>query len=136
MKNKARRLWFVTELFYPEENATAYILTKIANYFTKNYEVNVICGPTSYDRSTSRLSCESELNKKIKVFRSNSVKLDKNILVYRILRLLIISFQLLFNFIKKVKKNESVFVVTNPAPLFLFISFFNSIQISLNILRF
>ena len=46
-----KKLWIVTELFYPEETSTAFILTKIANALSDKFDVNVICGPESYGRA-------------------------------------------------------------------------------------
>jgi len=44
-----RKIWIVTELFYPEETAVAYIFTRIADHLSEKYDVRVICGPAFYD---------------------------------------------------------------------------------------
>jgi hypothetical protein len=36
------KLWIVTEVFYPDQTSTAYIMSKIANKMTEKYEVHVI----------------------------------------------------------------------------------------------
>ena len=46
-----KKIWIVTELFYPEETAVAYIFTRIANYLSSSYNVSVICGPEFYDNN-------------------------------------------------------------------------------------
>ena len=46
-----KKIWIVTELFYPEETSVAYIFTRIANFLSKSYKVCVICGPKYYDHS-------------------------------------------------------------------------------------
>ena len=43
-----KKIWIVTELFYPEETAVAFIFTRIANYLSQSYKVCVICGPEYY----------------------------------------------------------------------------------------
>ena len=40
-----RKLWIVTEVFYPDETATSYILTRIAEHLNACFDVHVICGP-------------------------------------------------------------------------------------------
>ena len=44
------KLWIVSELFYPEETSTSYLLTKIANAMSNKYDVNVICCNGKYDK--------------------------------------------------------------------------------------
>lgn len=49
-----KKLWIFTELYYPEETSTAFILTKIANKLATKYDVvNVVClSPTPTHNST------------------------------------------------------------------------------------
>lgn len=117
-----RRIWIITELFYPEEDATAFIFTKIANYFSTDFDVNVICGPDSYDGSNKKITTESKLNANISLFRSNSIKLNKNNLYQRTLRFFLLSFQLANTLRKNAKKGDTVLIATNPAPLLILIS--------------
>ena len=63
-----KRLWIVTELFYPEETATAYISTKIANHLVGDMEVNVICGPSSHEGSERSID-GSVLDDRVRVHR-------------------------------------------------------------------
>lgn len=44
-----RKLWIVTEVFYPDETATSYILTRIAEHLNACFDVHVICGPLDGD---------------------------------------------------------------------------------------
>src|SRR4051812_1720521 len=41
---KNRRLWVVTELYYPEETSTGYYLTRIAEGLAEDRDVKVLCG--------------------------------------------------------------------------------------------
>ena len=74
-----KRLWIVSEFFYPDETATAYILTNIANALSEKYEVHVICGPKS-----SRIASVSHLKESIKIHRVRSFNLSKDKLFTRI----------------------------------------------------
>ena len=78
-KNK---IWIVTELFYPDETSTAFILTKIANALSESHDVNVICGPSSYSGdSLSVTSSGNYLDSRVVVHRVSDTKLDKNRLI-------------------------------------------------------
>ena len=116
-----RRLWIVSELFYPEETSTAYILTEIANTLSKKYEVNVITGPEVYEKDKIT-TAESILESSIKIFRTNPISADKNKIAGKIARFVLISHSLYKMAKKKIKRDDTVLIVTNPAPLVLLMS--------------
>lgn len=116
------KLWIVSELFYPEETSTSYILTKIANKLCDKYDVNVICGPVVYDVDKPPSRSSLLINNSIKIYRTGSLKLNKNILLLRLVRFGILSLQLSFSIAKRVGRKDKVLIVTNPAPLLLFAS--------------
>lgn len=116
-----KRLFILTEVFYPEETATAHILTKIANYLADKVEVNVICGPISYEDS-DRLERKSGLNERVKVMRVSDTKLNKNKILSRILRFCILTYRLTRSLMKNLQNGDEMLVVTNPAPLLLAVS--------------
>ena len=119
VSNNRKKLWIVTELFYPEETSTSYILTKIANKLCEKYEVHVICGPSSYEKTVIESSSDNRLNKDVNVHRVSNVKLDKNNLFLRIIRFFLLSLQLSHLLARNVKKEDKVLIVTNPAPLLI-----------------
>ena len=120
------KLWIVSEVFYPEEVATAFYLTEIANKLSESRDVQVITGPKSYQESN--IQSNKELSPNIIIHRIEVYfRLSKNKTIQRILRFILISFQLAFKLYKLSKKNEEILVVTNPAPIIIFtslISFF------------
>lgn len=115
-----KNLWIATELFYPEETSTSFILTKIANKLSEKYNVKVVCGDPVYD--TQKKSENFTLNSKVFVHRIKGFGGNKNSLIRRSLRFVFLSLSIFFFLWGKVKKGEKVFIVTNPAPLILFIS--------------
>lgn len=121
-----QKLWIATELFYPEETSTSFILTKIANKLSGKYSVKVICGEPIYDKQ--RKSGSFTLDRNIFVHRIKGVKSDKNSLISRSFRYFFLSFAIFFYLLKNVKKGEKVFIVTNPAPLILLISLLKSLK--------
>ena len=111
-----KKIWIISELFYPNDSATAYILTEIAKKFTQQYEVNVICADTNYEHDINRVS---DINNKdipkINIFRVNVPELNKNNLAKRLLRVITVSRKLYRIAKEKVQNDDLVFAVTNPA---------------------
>lgn len=108
--------WIVSELFYPDEVSTANILTEIAlKRVKRDKKVNVICGPFGYEKSY--FIQKKDLNTGIKIFRVNLIGLNKNKLLQRFLRLILLTFKMSWLILFKVKKNDNVFITTNPAVL-------------------
>lgn len=132
MAEKKDKLWIYSELFYPEETSTSFIMTKIANKLVDKYEVEVISGFPTYDKNqTTDLL---HLDSRIKLTRLKSYAGNKDQILSRILKLLALSFQFFFHLIFKVKSGEKIFTVTNPAPFLVFASFikkFKNIEITL-----
>ena len=118
-----KRLWIVSEFFYPDETATAYILTNIANALSEKYEVHVICGPKS-----SRIASVSHLKETIKIHRVRSFNLSKDKLFTRSIRLLLITISFAGILLFKSKRKDKVLVVTNPAPFLVIASFIKKIK--------
>lgn len=116
-----KRLWIVSELFYPEETSTAYILTEIANTLAKKYEVNVITGPEVYEKGKVS-AIDSTLDSSVKIFRTNPISADKNTVAGKIARFVIVSHSLYKMAKKMIKRDDIVLIVTNPAPLVLLMS--------------
>lgn len=125
-----KKLWIVTELFYPEETSTAFILTKIANALSDKFDVNVICGPESYGRAAleDNPSTKLSLDGRIKIHRVSNCNLNKDKIFTRLLRFLIIGFKLSFSLWKNAKKQDRVFIVTNPAPLLISVALIKRIK--------
>ena len=116
-----RKLWIISELFYPNESATAHILTQMAKTFTSAFEVNVICADSNYENDRARVVGEEDLPG-INVVRVKVPGLDKNSLPKRLLRLIAVSRRLYAKARKLIKPRDVVFAVTNPALLMLKLS--------------
>lgn len=120
---KKRTLHIVTELFPPEETSTAYIMGEMANAASNLYDVHVICGPEIYD-SRKKIDKENAfaLDSRIKLTRVKNPGLDKNKKIGKVWSFLMMSVRL-YNLAKSIiKDGDKVLMVTNPAPLVLFMS--------------
>lgn len=114
--NKSK-LWIVTELFYPDQTSTAYIMSKIANRMSEKYDVNVITTDSLYQENISNSDKYFNLDESISVIRVKSKRLNKNSLIQRFIRLFTQSNSLFRELKNRVSSNEKVLIVTNPAPL-------------------
>lgn len=124
------KLWIVSEVFFPEEVATSYILTEIAISLSKDFEVHVICGPESYEKELKNVDY-SKLND-IRFHRINKFNFNKNKLIFRTFRLILLSVALFLVGFYKIKKNDKVLVVTNPAtiiPLYALLKLFSKFKL-------
>lgn len=121
---QTQKIWLVSEVFFPEEVATSYIMTEIAlslaNY--KDIEVHVICGPEDYEKKTNTF--DHSYIQKLNVHRVRFFNFNKNKSISRLIRILGLSLALFFVGAFKIKRRDKVFLVTNPAtviPLYSFL---------------
>ncbi|MDB5210513.1 MAG: glycosyltransferase WbuB, partial [Sediminibacterium sp.] len=112
--------WIVSELFYPEDVSTGYIITKIAEELAEETEVNVICGPSTNKSDVFKASYE--ISSSIKIHRVNIPKLDMNKILSRVTRMILLTLKMGCKLAAKVKKGDKVIIVTNPPSLLVFIS--------------
>lgn len=120
------RFWIVSELFYPEEVSTGYVMTKIAEKLSEHEEVGVICGPIGYQAAALRSS--QPISHRIQIQRINIPRMNKNKLVLRALSFFILSIGIFWKVIIHVKKGDRLLLVTNPPILLPFISFLKRIK--------
>ncbi len=115
MEKSRNTLWIISELFYPNESATAYILTEMAKKFTEDFRVNVICANTNYEGDKVRVSETAEDLASITIHSVEIPELDKNSIVKRLARFLIASKALYNKADELVQPGDYIFAVTNPA---------------------
>lgn len=116
-------LWIISELFYPEETSTGYIMTEIANALTSKYDVKVICGPEVYDANKKRdEASKQQLDPSIQLFRVKGISENKKSSLSRAKKFILISRRLFKVAKKNIKEGDVVFMVSNPFPLILSMS--------------
>ena len=109
------RYWIVSELFYPEEVSTGYVMTRIAEKINESESVGVICGPSNYQSGV--LKAKYELSESIQVKRVNVPRFNKNSLLMRILGLFFLTSGIAFKILLQVKRGDKLVLVTNPPTL-------------------
>lgn len=117
-----KKLWIVTELYFPEESATSYIFTKIAEALVMEFDVSVITGQPDYTKKITNILKNEYINN-VYIERSKIPSFDKNKLLFRIIRAILLSILLSYQALKRVRRGDVVLVVTNPATLLFFMIF-------------
>lgn len=113
-----KKLYIISELFYPNKTSTAYIMTELANYLENHYQVLVITTDIRYDENV----LDNVQNVKYKVVRKTVGDVDKNNLFSRIKGAVGNSILLAFNLFKNIKKKDKALVVTNPFLIIFFVA--------------
>lgn len=126
--NFKSKLWIVTELFYPDQTSTSFIVSKIADKMMKKYNVNVITDSSLYQENKFLTDKNFQIDSDIKIHRVISRKTDKNNLSQRTIKIISLSIKLSKFLFKNVQKGEKVFIVTNPALLLVVLSWLRSIK--------
>jgi len=111
-----QKLWIVSELFYPDQTSTSYILTMIANTFVDKYDVHVITDSSFYQANKKNSTSYFSINDNLIITRVSSRNFDKNKLSQRIFKLILLSLKFSKIVWQNVRKGDKVLVVTNPAP--------------------
>ncbi len=117
---KSDKIWIVSQLFYPDETSTGFVMTKIAEQLLTKGEINVICG--SVDYQSSALSNKKDLDKRIKIQRVFSPKWNKNNLILRAISFVILTLGMAWKIFFKVKRKDILILVTNPPTLIIVVS--------------
>ncbi|WP_113924646.1 glycosyltransferase family 4 protein [Cognataquiflexum aquatile] len=125
MNNKKQKVWIFSEVFYPDQTSTGYILTELAKGLADEFDVTVI---TESGNSYGVLSKGKDELTGLEVIRFKNYRLDKNSLFQRLIKLTGISVKFLSFFLKNVNKNDKVICVTNPALALLGFSFLNKFK--------
>jgi glycosyltransferase involved in cell wall biosynthesis len=124
-----KRLWIVSEFFYPMVTTTGYYVTSIAEYLAvKGMDVNVICTNARYYDNEVYEYLPYEVYKGIKINRLSIKPIDKNSFIKRTYRMMYTSLVLSRSIISKVKRGDNLVIVTNPAFLLLFMPFLSFLK--------
>lgn len=119
-----KKLYIVSELFYPNKTSTAYIMTELANHLADSYQVSVITTNIKYDGNVANNIDNAEY----KVSRKKVGNIDKNSFFSRIKGAVGSSILLAFDLFKNIKKEDKALVVTNPFLIIFFVALIRLIK--------
>jgi len=108
-----KRLWVVTELYYPEETSTGYYLTRIAEGLAQDFDVKALCGQPTYS-ARGIVAPKHEIHRGVEIFRASGTTLDKNVIVFRLLNMLTLGLSVFFKALRNFRQGDRVLVVTTP----------------------
>ena len=83
-RRQERRIWILSELYYPELTSTGYFLTGIAEGLAEGFDVSVLCGQPSYAARGVRAPVR-EIHQGVDVHRCWSTTLEKDRPVFKII---------------------------------------------------
>lgn len=116
------RFWIVSELYYPQETATGYLLTQLAEGLAGrlahdgSQEVGVISA-MPHAGADGRQPQEFEERTGVHIHRCRASAFDKNKLLLRLVNAVTQSLALAWGAWRRVRRSDSVLVVTNPPTL-------------------
>ncbi len=116
-----KKVWIVSELFYPETISTGYIMTEIAESLAKNHSVSVIAGPKFYEKNNSKTA--TYLLDSIDIIRIDNKGYNKNNLFSRLLGHIKITYSMLRLMKNNIPNGSEILMVTNPILLVVLTSF-------------
>ena len=118
--NANRAVLVLTELYFPEETSTGYVLTAIAEGIAAELNVMVICAQPTYTQK-GKIAPWSETRNGVEIKRCRGGTLDRRVLPLRALNMLSLSCSLGYRAMLEVRPNDLILVVTNP-PLLPFVA--------------
>nr|MBA2378696.1 glycosyltransferase family 4 protein [Blastocatellia bacterium] len=110
------RLWVVSEPFYPDENTTAFHMTRFAEGLAEHFDVKALCGQPSYS-SRGVKAPKREVHNGVEIFRSAGTTLDKDVLLFRLTNMFTLGITMFFNALKFFQKGDRILAVTAPPTL-------------------
>ena len=110
---KKRRLWVISEPYYPEETSTGYYLTRIAEGLAGDFDVKVICGQPTYS-ARGTIAPKHEVHKGVEIFRASGTTLDKNVIPLRLVNMITLGISVLINALRRFRPGDHILVVTTP----------------------
>jgi glycosyltransferase involved in cell wall biosynthesis len=111
-----RYIWVISELYYPEETSTGYFMTGIAEGLARYFKVKVLCSQPTYSKRGVRAP-SNEQRHGVSIKRCFGTTLNKDVLVFRLINMTAFSMAIFFNVWLRIKKEDTVLVVTNPPVL-------------------
>ncbi|MGD0229342.1 MAG: glycosyltransferase family 4 protein [Syntrophorhabdales bacterium] len=106
-------VWFISEVYYPDEQGTAFYTTGLAEGLAEDFSIRVLC---SYPTVTARgrRVRRKEVRAGVLIERCKGTTFDKNNIGLRFLNMVTYSLVLFVKAAMRVKKGDIVIAVTSP----------------------
>ena len=117
----SKKIYFISEFYYPVLSSTGYYITEIAEYVASKFEnVNVICTNSRYNRNDTTSNDKNEYYNGVRIHRVVNGHVKSNNFIIKSLRSFLSSLKLISKILVNIEQGDRVLVVTNPAFLILF----------------
>jgi len=113
---RRRRLWVVSELYYPEETSTGYFVSRIAEGLSASLDVHAVCSKPTYSERHLQVPAR-ERHGGVEIHRVFSTRFDKDKAAGRIANLLSFTLSAVLFCLLRVKRGDRLLVLTNPPTL-------------------
>src|ERR1035437_3295970 len=113
---KRRRVWVLTEVYYPEEISTGYYLTAIAEGLAGETDVKILTGQPKHAARGVKAP-KREIRNGVEIIRAWDTNLDKNVVLYRLMNMATIGLSMFWQSIRQFRRGDHVLVVTAPPSL-------------------
>ncbi|MDB4368733.1 hypothetical protein N9Z58_01215, partial [bacterium] len=116
-----KTIWIVSELFAPDDAATAHLMTQIADGLAiesedSDYSISVICAQPTYT-SRGQKAPRHEILNGVHINRCWSTTFSKDRLMLRGINVITIMMTFFIKMLFRFRRGDRVLVVTNPPPL-------------------
>ncbi|MCS4114607.1 glycosyltransferase family 4 protein [Salinibacter ruber] len=110
------KVWVLSEAYYPEERATGYLLTQIAERLAQTQDVGVITGPATKGEEVVEAPRHTVRNG-VEIHRGPGTDFNRHSLVGRVTNWLTRAVPMVVQATWRVESDDTVVVVTNPPTL-------------------
>ena len=111
--SSAPAIWFISEVYYPDEQGTAFYTTGLAEGLAGEFKVGVLCSCPTVTARGKRVARKEERNG-VMVERCMGTTLNKDILILRLVNMVTYSASILLKALARVRKGDIVLAVTSP----------------------
>ena len=111
-----KKVWVITEYYYPTMISSGYYMTEIAEYLASKVDiVNVITTSSNYNNKDRQKSERHEIINNVSIYRILSKGTNKNDFILRALGLFWSSIKLFNKALFRIHRGDELLVITNPA---------------------
>lgn len=110
------KLWLISELYYPEDTSTGYIMTRLAEGLATRglpWEVWAIAAQPSYSMR-AHTAPRRESRNGVEIYRVRSTRFDKDRPIKRLVNMATVSASVAIATLARVSRGDVLLVVTNP----------------------
>jgi glycosyltransferase involved in cell wall biosynthesis len=108
-----QKIWFISEVYHPDEQGTAFYTTGLAEGLAEHFPVGVLCDRPTVTARGIRVRRKERRNG-VLIQRCGGTTFDKNVFVLRLINMLTFTGAILVRALITVKKGDIVIAVTSP----------------------